>query len=114
MLSGFAAGVSVDGPMASLSARFNAEGGAAFAGDEGAPGASSEVAGSTVCAAGVAIGAAAGASVVCVVVAAGTGPAPAASRVLISTGLADRGSLLLCGRDAEAAGCGVLCGAVEA
>ena len=49
-----------------------------------------------------------------VVVAAGAGAAPAASRVLISTGLVDRGSLLLCGRDAEAAWCGVLCGAVEA
>jgi hypothetical protein len=114
VLSGFAAGVSVDGPMASVSARFKAGGGASFAGDEEAPGASSGVLGSTSCAVGAAIGAAAGASVVCVGVSAGAGPAPDASKVLISTELAGRGSLLLCGRDTEAVGCGVFCGAVEA
>ena len=115
VLSGFAAGVSVDGPMASVSARFKAEGGAGFADGEAAAGASSEVLGSTVCGVEVAIGAVAGAaSVACVVVSTGAGPAPDASRVLISTALVDRGSLLFCGRDPEPACCGVLCGAVGA
>jgi len=50
---------------------------------------------------------------VCVAVFAGAAPAPEAWRVLISTGLEDRASLLLWGRDDdEAAGCGVLCGPV--
>jgi hypothetical protein len=41
------------------------------------------------------------------------GTAPDAWRVLISTGLDDRPwSLLLCGRDAEPACWGLLCGAV--
>lgn len=95
VLSGFAAGVSVDGPMASVSARFSAEGGASFPGDEGATGASSKVLEPTGCSAGVAAGATAGASVVCVVVSAGAGAAPEASRVFISTEPIDGGSFLL-------------------
>lgn len=118
VLSGLAAGVSVEGPMASVSARFKSAGGAAFAGDEGAAGASSGALDSAVWVAGVAIaaGAGAGAAVVCAVVSAGAaaGAWGEASRVLISTGLVARASLLLCGRDAEPAWCGVVCGAVEA
>jgi hypothetical protein len=114
VLSGFAAGVSVDGPIASVSARFNAAGGAGFADGEAATGASSEVLVSATCGVEAAIGAAAGVSATCVLVLAGAGTAPEAWRVLISTGLDDRPSLLLCGRDPEAACCGEVCGAVGA
>lgn len=101
--------------MASVSARFKAEGGAGFALGEAVAGASSEVLDSTLGGVGVAIGAVAGAASVAVVfVSAGAGQAPDASRVFISTALVERGSLLLCGRDPEPACCGVLCGAVGA
>jgi hypothetical protein len=62
----------------------------------------------------VAIGAVTGVSATCVLVLVEAGTAPDAWRVLISTGLDDRPSLLLCGRDPEPACCGVLCGAVGA
>jgi len=115
VLSGFAAGVSVDGPIASVSARFNAAGGAGFADGETATGAFSEVLVSVACGVEVAIGAATGVSATCVLVFVEAGTAPDACRVLISTGLDDRpSSLLLCGRDPEPACCGVLCGAVGA
>ena len=112
VLSGFEAGVSVEGPMASVSARFKAVGGAGFADEEGAAGAFSGAMASTAGGADVAIAACAGASAVWVAVFAGAAPATEAWRVLISTGLEDRASLLLWGRDDEAAGCGVLCGPV--
>jgi len=108
VLSGFAAGVSVEGPIASVSARVKAAGGGGFADDEGAAGAFSEALVSMAGVAVVAIAAWVGASAVF----AGAAPAPEAWRVLISTGLDDRASLLLWDCDDEAAGCGVLCGAV--
>lgn len=115
MLSGFAAGVSVDGPIASVSARFNAAGGAGFADGEAATGAFSEALVSTAGGVEVAIGAVTGVSATCVPVFAEAGTTPDAWRVLISTGLDDRPwSLLLCGRDPAPACCGVLCGAVGA
>ena len=115
VLSGFAAGVSVDGPIASVSARFNAAGDAGFADGETATGALSEVLVSVTCGVEVAIGAVTGVSATCVPVFAEAGTTPDAWRVLISTGLDDRPwSLLLCGRDPEPACCGVLCGAVGA
>lgn len=115
VLSGFAAGVSVDGPIASVSARFNAAGGAGFADGEAATGAFSEALVSTAGGVEVAIGAVAGVSATCVPVFAEAGTTPDAWRVLISTGLDDRPwSLLLCGRDPAPACCGVLCGAVGA
>ena len=57
VLSGFEAGVSVEGPMASVSARFKAVGGAGFADDEGAAGAFSEAMASAAGGADVAIAA---------------------------------------------------------
>jgi len=115
VLSGFAAGVSVDGPIASVSARFNAAGGAGFADGEAATGAFSEALVSTAGGVEVAIGAVTGVSATCVPVFAEAGTTPDAWRVLISTGLDDRPwSLLLCGRDPAPACCGVLCGAVGA
>lgn len=115
VLSGFAAGVSVDGPIASVSARFNAAGGAGFADGEAATGAFSEALVSTAGGVEVAIGAVTGVSATCVPVFAEAGTTPDAWRVLISTGLDERPwSLLLCGRDPAPACCGVLCGAVGA
>ena len=114
--------MSVEGPMASVSARFRAEGGAGFPGDDGAAGASAGALASPACGAVVAMAAAAaaaaggGAGVVCAGVSAGAaaGAAGAASSVAISTGLVASASLLLCGRDAEPSWCGVVGGAVEA
>lgn len=77
--------------MASVSARVKAVGGGGFADDEGAAGAFSEALVSMAGVADVAIAAWAGASAVF----AGAAPAPEAWRVLISTGLDDRASLLL-------------------
>jgi len=114
VLSGFAAGVSVDGPIASVSARFNAAGGAGFADGAAATGASSEALISVTCGVEAAIAAGTGVSATCVLVLAGAGTAPDAWRVRISTGLDDRPSLLLCGRDPAAGCCGVVCGAVGA
>jgi hypothetical protein len=116
VLSGFAAGVSVDGPIASVSARFNVVGGSAhLVGGVGPPSdgsscASSEPLGGRTFGVNVAIGAEA---VVSEAVFVDSWAAPDAWSVRISTGLDDNASLLLCGRDPEPAGRGALCGAAE-
>jgi hypothetical protein len=118
VLSGFAAGVSVDGPIASVSARFNVVGGAGLVGDDGVTCACAVALVSTTCGTSVDVAIGAEASVsgywaVVMLVFVESWAAPDAWRVLISTGLDDSASLLLCGRDPEPTGWGVLWGAAE-
>lgn len=113
MLSGFEAGVSVDGPIASVSARVSLVGRVAVVGDV-----------VVACAMGVGvisvvfgIDSAAGAEVVgsevCAVEFAITGAAPVGGNVLISTGLEDNVSCAFSVRDPEGPCCGLLCAAVD-
>jgi hypothetical protein len=112
--SGTAAGVSVEGPMASVSARFKAVGGAGFADDatavcDGCAVIDSFVWGTVISAgaAEVLVSVEAGAAVV---VDAGT--ASDGGNVLISTGLDDNSSAVFSDRAPTAACCGLLCAAV--
>lgn len=120
VLSGSNAGVSVDGPMASVSARVSSVGGAGFAAvgevDEvgEAGNAASEGCISTMCGFAAATWVVMGVSEVCAVLFAGGGVTAAEDwRVRISTGLDDMASELLGGRAAAVMGCGVLWGAVK-
>jgi hypothetical protein len=91
VLSGTAAGASVEGPMASVSARFSGAGAAGGAEDNGAGCAFSEVLVSAVCGVEVAIGAASDGPETCAVVL-GDGAACAVAggcNVAISTGMDD-------------------------
>lgn len=112
VLSGFAAGVSVEGPMASVSARFKFAGGAGFADDDAASWLSSEGSISAADGAGTSTGLVTDASGTGAAVLVDVGPAADAGSVLSSTGLDDNGSCLLCGRDPESMCCGALCAAV--
>lgn len=100
--SGIAAGVSVDGPMASLSLRLMSVGGAGFAVAASAAGSSDCCA----CVAGVSIDMGSEGSGACAVEVVAAGSGVDAGSVFISTGLDDNASWPLEGREvAEAVGC---------
>lgn len=112
-LSGTAAGVSVEGPMASVSARFNGTGSVAAVATacELCAGMVSEVCGTTISlgpAAAVVVGAEG-----CAAVFAGAGATLDDGNVFISTGLDDRSSEEASVRDPAAACCGLLCAGVD-
>lgn len=92
VLSGAAAGVSVEGPMASVSARLRLEGGAGFTNDEGAGSVLSEGLVSVEGGVESVVWAVVGVSDSCAVVFADAGVAAEAGSVLISTGLDDSAS----------------------
>lgn len=110
-LSGLAAGVSVEGPIASVSARVRLVGGAGFADEVAAveePGSGlvSDVCG-TVTSAGAAVVAGMAVSETCAVVFA-AGASPDGGNVFISTGLDERSSCVFSVRDPAIACCGLL------
>jgi hypothetical protein len=114
-VSGTAAGVSVEGPIASVSARFKVVGGAGFADDvaaicEGCAGTVSVVWG-TVISAGLVV--VVTSAEFCAVVFVAAGAAPDGGNVLISTGLDDSSSWGFSDRAPVAACCGLLCAAVD-
>lgn len=109
VLSGLAAGVSVDGPIASVSARVNSAGGAALAEVDGAIWAISVDSGSTVEWLVVSIGSV---SAGFDGIASAGAAAAAGGSGLSSTGVDDKASWLLGGCADVGAGCGVLAAAV--
>ena len=113
-LSGFAAGVSVEGPIASVSARLRFVGGAGFVGDVAAicelvAGIVSEVCGTSISAGPVVVVV----SEACAVLLVGADAAPDGGNVFISTGLDDNSSWAFSARDPAIACCGLLCAAVD-
>jgi hypothetical protein len=112
--SGTAAGVSVEGPIASVSARVRLVGGAVFAVDmttvcEVEAGIVSEVCGTAISAGPVATAAEG-----CAAVVTAAGAAPDEGSVCSSTGLEDSSCGVFSARDPASACCGLLCAAVDA
>jgi hypothetical protein len=109
-LSGTAAGVSVDGPMASVSERFNGAGrvAAVAAACELCAGIVSEV-----CGTAISLGPAVVGSEGCAVVFAAAGASLDGGNVFISTGLDENSSWEISVRDTAAACCGLLCAGVD-
>lgn len=116
MLSGLAAGVSVEGPIASVSVRLRFEGGARCADDDGAGSVVPDGVISEAIGAEISAGAADWVPEGLALLSAGAGVDAASdgASVRISTGLDDSVSCVFSGREpaAAAACCGVLCGCV--
>mgnify|MGYP003624077604 CR=1 FL=1 len=113
VLSGFAAGVSVEGPIASVSARVRLIGGAGFVVDAAAGNVLGAGMVSVVCGTMISAGAELVSSGSCVVVLVVGGAVTAGGNVFISTGLDDNASCVFSDLDPAATCGGLLCAAVD-